>query len=42
LRISGLSKFEFTVVNHWIYLGFVRAGHLWLWLKEIPAGYQAS
>lgn len=36
LRISGLSRFESCVVCHWIYLEFVSAGHLWMWVQRPP------
>jgi hypothetical protein len=34
LRISGLSKFESSVVCHWICLEFVCGGHLWIWFER--------
>jgi hypothetical protein len=35
LRISGLSKFESTVVCHWVCLEFVCTVHFWMWRRDV-------
>src|ERR1017187_18800 len=42
LRISGLSKFESTVVCHWICLEFICAGHFWMWFVRYPGWIQGA